>query len=229
METIRDILMNSTDEDLSILAGYLIPMNEKAIHTCNDRDKRYLYVNQLISSLQMIGRNFFYSKMEYGDIVRKLAESMEVNIDKKSYIGIDFIELAIAKKYIIKNLTCIPSEEKEELIKILGFTSSEVDTDYKNVISRLSYDLSDIIAFRLLTWLANVTLQSFLGNAREWDAEGIAFFGRKDFREHVIYPLLFVTMLRHKYRYSQVPKCSACTAVIVPGSKFCNKCGAKLF
>lgn len=228
METIRDIFMNATDEDLSVLAGYSTDIANKAINTGNDMTKRYLCVNELVASFQTLGRTFFYSKMEYGDVVRKLAESMEVNIDKKSYVGIDVVELAIAKKYIINNLQYIPNDQKTELIKILGFTSLEVDIDYKNVIIRLCDDLSDMIDFRLLTWLANATVESFVGNTREWDSEGIKFFGRQDFRQHVIYPIIYVTMLRHKYRYSQVPKCSACKAVIVPGAKFCNECGTKL-
>lgn len=220
--------MNSVDEDLAILAGYSKEIENKEIKTGNDMTKRYLCVNELVANFQTLGRTFFYAKMEYGDVVRKLAENMEVNIDKKSYVGIDVIELAIAKKYIINNLQYIPNDEKSELIKILGCVSAEADIDDKDISKRLCDELGDSIDFPLLTWLANATVESFMGNTPEWDSAGIKFFGRQNFREHVIYPIIYVAMLRHKYRYNQVPKCSACKSVIVPGAKFCNECGTKL-
>lgn len=228
METLRHILMNSTEEDLSILSGYIIGIKHKNINIDNDPSKRYLYVNEIVSSFQTMGQMFFHSKMDYGDLVHKLAENMEVNLDKKTYIGIDFIELAVAKKYILNNFKYIPNKEKAELTKILDINSAELDADDKNVINRLSDIISDITAYKLITWLANATLHSFLDNEQKWDCGGINFFGRKEFREHVIYPIIYVIMLRHKFRYNQIPKCNACNAAIVPGAKFCTQCGTKL-
>lgn len=228
METIREVLMNSTDDDLSMLAGYMLDSSTKEINTYNDADKRYLHVNELVFSFSKMAQTFFYTKMEYGDLVCKLAEGMEIDRDKKSYIGTDVIELAITKKYIGRNLKYIPDEQKEELGEILGCNHAKTDVDHQYISKELSKDLSDLTAYRLTTWLADATLQSFLGKGKEWDSEGILFFGRKEFRQHVIYPVVCVTMLRHKYRYNQVPKCDACMAVIVPGAKFCNECGTRL-
>lgn len=227
METVRAILMSSSLEELSILAGY--NSNKEKTNYSDDLTTRYVFVNHLISNILVVGRNFFYAKLEYSDILQSLAKNLEVEIDDKNYVRNDFIELGIAKRYMMKYLEHIPTGQKSELMQILGFDNKKCGVSNKDIMRCLADDLPDFMNYRLLCWLANANLQSFLGNAETWDSKsGIAFFGKNQFREQVIYPIIHITMLRHQYRYNQVPKCGKCATAIIPGSKFCNECGAKL-
>jgi hypothetical protein len=238
METMREILMNATEEDLTILGGYfavaLIGKDYQA--KLNSMENRYQKVTELLATLLGLGRGFFGAKMEYGELLCKVAERIDFDESGTPTGAADSIEIEIIRRFIINNFSYIPIAEKKELFNFLGKAPALAEEEGVVILRNLAIDkLPEPVLYKLTCWVATAALRVFSGKKSYWESDriiekaiGNLLTGNGQFKKTLLFPIFHLTMLRHKYRYNQIPKCSTCSAGIIQGSKFCNECGTKL-
>jgi hypothetical protein len=215
---IRELLMYAAEEDLKILTGYLDAGDlTEEVQSNNEENEQYRQVTEILNSLRINAREIFKEKLEYGEIVSKAAESLGVEVEKITELSTSQAELVIVKKFLLNKFLYIPPQEKQEMFKILGRPYMDSQTIFLNIAIN---DLPEIVLYKLMMWLAEFILQVAQEAVNKHFSDSMS---RK-----MIFPILHITMLRHKYRYEQTPKCSVCQTAIIQGTKFCGECGARL-
>jgi hypothetical protein len=214
MENIRELLMQAAEVDLIVLAGYLSTEDFLEKLRVNDH---YRYVTEILNILRMNAREFFEEKLEYGEIVCKVAESLGAEAEKVTGLETGQAELMIIKRFLLNKFSYIPPKKKQELFTILGRTYMNSPTIFLNIALN---DLPEAVLYKLMMWLAEFILEL---KGDSLDQHFTDSMSRK-----LVFPIFYIAMLRHKYRYDQTPKCSICQTAIIPGTKFCGECGARL-
>ena len=237
METMREILMNASEEDLTILDGYIaLSFSGKSYQAkLHSMESRYQKVTELLATLLKLGRGFSGTRLDYGEFVCYVAKRIDLDEGEKPTGTTDYVEIEITRRFIINNFPYIPPTEKAELFTILGKTPSLVNTEGVATLKALALEeLPESVLYKLTGWVANAALQSFSGEKSDWGSDrridklicGL-LSGNNIFRKTILFPIFHMTMLRHRYRFSRIPKCSTCNAEILPGSKYCSECGSK--
>jgi hypothetical protein len=212
-ENIRELLMQAAADDLTVLAGYLSTEELPELQANN----QYRQVTEILNILRRNAREFFEEKLEYGEIVCKAAESLGVEAENVTDLATGQAELLIIKKFLFNKFAYIPPEKKQELFKILDRPYLNSPTIFLNISIN---DLPETVLYKLTMWLAEFILELKRDSLEQHFSDSMY--------QKMIFPILHIAMLRHKYRYEQTPKCSVCKTAIIPGTKFCGECGAKL-
>jgi hypothetical protein len=208
METITEILGNTTDEELAVLVQYydavFTGQNYKASFNNIQHQEK---ATTLIVSMQRFSKKFFLSMLEYDEMVLNLADRLEIELKPDSLT--DYIEFEIAKYFVIYNYDNIPEEQKCELAKILGCTGTKRELK-KQINQAIETNLQSLtMQYTFLVWLANTAFATFLDKGSVWEPNGsLNKFLRKfvfgddlGFRTGLILPIINISMLRYKQRY----------------------------
>lgn len=235
METLRELLMTAPEAELSRLAEYLRAgdltslCQPPAKPGASDASQKYQQVNALLAAIQGLGRIFFYSKLEYPELVRRVAESLDAGEESTAATFTAQQELTVVTAFLLKYFPFMPPSEQQALFQEVGLAYSGPGAESANRLTALlRSDLADVSAYKLTRWLAGAVYPCFRGDCPHWDQPGLPFSGRSEFRKFVIYPLLHIASLRQQYRQQQRPQCPACQTPLLVGGKFCSECGFKL-
>lgn len=207
MEAVREILMNATEEELAVLIGYcdtiMVGANFKTKLAAITKEAR---VSTLIATLQQFAKSYFLSNLEYDEIVAKVAKRMDINIQGAE--PTDYVEAMIAGKFIRDNFTHIPEAQKQEMRDVLKcgpIKNSKLQMTADELI--LANTKSAATMYQILTWLTDATRKSYLeNNGDAWESTGRIsrifrnLLGGSTFRKAMILPLIYISMLRYKYR-----------------------------
>ncbi len=244
-ETLREILLNSSDEDIQVLVEY--QKNEKRFRGIADK---YAKVSALIDEIRKNGGNTFRNLIrgegvEYDIIVRDVANQLKVKYEKNAQT--DNIEFEIIKKLIADEFEKMSLEQKKEILENLGAENADAIIAAPAMLTGLlAAKLSGFAIYKLTAIVANAIARAILGRgigfaagaalmrgigvalgpvgwvfAGAWfaiDLAGPAF-------SKTIPSIVQVALLRQKYRQEQGRKCHKCNAPIIIGAKYCIECG----
>lgn len=207
MEAVEDIFRNTTEEDLAVLIDYcdaiLAGSKYKAKLAAMTKEERN---STLVSTLQQFAKSFFLSNLEYDEIVAKVAKRMDINIYGTE--PTDYLEAMIAGRFVIDNFNYIPKAHMQEMREVLKCGA------IKNSKLRLTVD-EHIIAniksaadmYKILAWMTKSIRQSYLETkGAAWQSTSLVsrifrrLLGGSTFRMALIIPLIYISMLRYKYR-----------------------------
>lgn len=244
-ETLRDILMNSSDEDLQVLIDY-----QKSGAKYKDVKDKYTKVSVLIDDIRTNGGNTFANLIrgngvEYDEIVRDVANKLKVNYHKNAQT--DAIEIEIIKKLISDEFEKMSLEQKKEILETIGADNvNAVIAAPAMLAGLLAARLSGFAIYKLAAMAANAVARAVLNRGLAFGANAALMRGMgvalgpvgwvvtgawfavdiagPAYRK-TIPSVIQIALLRQKYRQSQLRMCEKCQAPITEGAKYCSECG----
>lgn len=244
-ETLREILLHSSDEDLQVLVEY--QKNEKRFRSITDK---YAKVSALIDEIRNNGGNTFKNLIrnhgvEYDVIVRDVANQLKVKHEKDAQT--DDIELEIIKKFISEEFEKMSLEQKQEILENLGAENIDAVIAAPAMLAGLlAARLGGFAVYKLTAIVANAIARAILGRGMGFAAGAALMHGIRVALGPVGWALnaawfavdlagpafsktipsvVQVALMRQKYRQEQGRKCPKCQAPIVIGAKYCIECG----
>lgn len=246
METLREILMHSDEEDLQILIEY--QKNDKRFKGLD----KYAKVSAIIDEIRANGTNTFQNillkKNEYDSIVRDVAKQLKVTYNKDATT--DIIETEIVIKLISDEFKTMSVDQQKEILENLGIDNvSSILASPGLLAGILAAKLSGFAIYRLTAIAANAIAKAILGkgltfvaNAALMRGIGIALgpvgwgvsaawfafdLAGPNFKK-TIPSIVHIALLRQKYRENKNLKCPNCQSPIPLDAKFCMECGTKI-
>jgi hypothetical protein len=221
VETLREVLTHTTDENLSRLAMF----HSEFFKAHSEIKNRQDIVNELIACLRVKAEYAFGSKLEYDDMVKKLIEKMNIVTNAKELPSTDFLEMEIVRKTLIDKVQTISCEDNRELAKSLGLKN---DISKNELQAVLAGEWSALLAYKLSRLIVDIIcpLKEQEQLFEYGHAECVREF--QSIRDCLVVITCLVALLRQEYRYGSQQKCNACGFVVSVGMKFCSECGNKL-
>jgi len=234
METLREILMHSDEEDLQILIEY--QKNDKRFKGLD----KYAKVSAIIDEIRANGTNTFQNillkKNEYDSIVRDVAKQLKVTYNKDATT--DIIETEIVIKLISDEFKTMSVDQQKEILENLGIDNvSSILASPGLLAGILAAKLSGFAIYRLTAIAANAIAKAALmrgigialgpvgwGVSAAWFAFDLA---GPNFKK-TIPSIVHIALLRQKYRENKNLKCPNCQSPIPLDAKFCMECGTKI-
>ncbi len=250
METLREILMNSSAADLEVLAEY-----QKELTKYQTVSSQELKISFLINEIRHNGGNTFANLIrgngvEYDEIVRDVAKHLKVNFNSQKPPDTDFLELEIIKKMITDEFSKMDPAQQKEVLASLGAENMDLLKVSPVVLAGLlAANLSGFAIFRLSAIAANAIARFILGRGLTFGANTLLtrslavatgpvgwVLGTAWMAVDLAGPayritvpsVIHIALLRQKYRTTRQPQCSNCGAPVLQGTKFCAECGTKI-
>jgi len=245
-ETLHEILMNSSDEDLQVLIDYQKCPDKFNYPNYNKAAKVLLLIEEIRTNGGNTFANLIRGKgVEYDEVVRDVAKQLKVNFHENAQT--DVIEMEIIKKLISDEFDKMSLEQKREILETIGAEHAEAVIAAPAMLAGLlAARLSGFAIYKLAAIAANAIAKAvlgkglaFAGNAAlmkgigvalgpvGWVATGawLAFdLAGPAFRKTVP-SVIHVALLRQKYRQNQLRKCDKCQTPLIAGTRFCAECG----
>lgn len=221
VETLREVLTHTSDENLSRLALF----HSEFFKAYSGVKNRQHIINELIACLRAKAEYVFGNKLEYDDMVKKLTEKMNIKINAKESPSTDFLEMEIVRKILIDKVQNISREENIELVKSLGL-NNDISRDELQAV--MVGEWSALLAYKLSRFIVDIICPT-KGNDQLFEygnAECVREF--QSIRDCLMLIICLVALFRQEYRYGAQQKCNACGFAISIGMKFCSECGNKL-
>lgn len=253
METLREILMNSADDDIQTLIDY--QKNPERFASLQDK---YSRVNAVIDEIRRNGGNTFVNLIrskgaEYDEIVRDVAKQLKIKLSSESLVKTDELEMEIVKKLIADEFSKMQPAQRREVLTSIGTVNTDnIVASPALLVGLLAANLSGFTVYRLSVLAANAIAKAVLNRGLTMGANtaltrsiGVALgpvgwavgaawlavdLAGPAFRK-TIPSVIHIAMLRQQYRLSKLEKrCPnpECGIPITVGMKFCGECGTRL-